>query len=156
MFSKRQRARNQVTVRALALRMKEEGYDHSAEDYAKVLKAMADAGLGQLKFDRTGEVIALVNVQTTLQSVGQAVIGKAKNLQEFKQRRKFKDFEELEEGAAPAAPSTAAQFVANHQAAQGIATITLSVGGKPVTINIPTDLPADELGALIKNLTGAK
>lgn len=70
----RERTRGQITLMGLKLRMKRSGFEYSTAEYANILKAMADCGFGTLRLDSKGKIFALINVKTTLQSIGRAVV----------------------------------------------------------------------------------
>lgn len=73
-FATRQRARGQLTVRGIQLRMKKEGFNHKNAEYADILKGMADCGIGKLKRNSRGTVYALTNITIQLQSLGKSII----------------------------------------------------------------------------------
>lgn len=149
MWAGRERARGQVTLRALTQRMvNEENKKHDPAEYAKLLKLLGNLGLGQLKYDRTGEVLGIFNVQAKLQSIGQAALGKGKSIEAFKQRAKYKPIDELE-----AAESRYEQLplpASNDK----VTSIAVPLNGQLVQIQIPSDLTDAQLGAFIKKLLG--
>lgn len=88
-FALRERTRGQLTVRAVSLRMQKQGFKHESKEYADVLKALADCGFGQIKTNRRGNVVGLFGIKATLQSIGQAVVGKGARLQNYAPRNKY-------------------------------------------------------------------
>lgn len=88
-FALRERTRGQLTVRALSMRMQKQGFNHSTKEYADVLKALADCGFGQIKTNRRGNVVGLFGIKTTLQSIGNMVVGKSRELKNFAPRNKY-------------------------------------------------------------------
>ena len=153
MFAQRKRARHQVTIRALSLRMKAEGFKHSDKEYGTVLKLLADTGFGTLQKNNRG-VLALVNVKTTLQSLGQAVIGNTQELKARKLRHTFSALAPIaqmvkEEKAAP--ESTPKQMTVYPYRATGSVSITLTVNKKPIIIPLPSTLTPEEIASLIKH-----
>jgi hypothetical protein len=89
-FALRERARSQVTVRALFNRMKKAGFDYTSNDYASVLKLMSECGFGELRTNKRGSIVGLFGVSTALQSIGQAVVGgKREPLRNYAPRNKY-------------------------------------------------------------------
>lgn len=88
-FATRERARGQVTLRALTLRMKKEGFNHDAKAYAQVLKSLADCGFGDLRMNKRGNVIGVFGIRTTLQSIGKAIIGRTEKVIKYAPRNKY-------------------------------------------------------------------
>lgn len=88
-FALRERARSQVTLRAFYNRMKKAGFKHSSQDYAEGLKILAECGFGELRYNKRANVVGLFGVRTTLQSIGQAVIGKKRELKNYAPRNKY-------------------------------------------------------------------
>lgn len=85
-FATRQRARGQVTVRALHQRLKNEGFSYGQGQYAEVLKALANAGIGEARTGKTGRLVAIVGIRATLASIGRAVIGNETVVRPFRKR----------------------------------------------------------------------
>lgn len=85
----RERTRNQITVRGLALRMARAGFKHDLAAYRMVIKAMADCGFGVAKYNKTGEIVGVHGIKTTLQSIGRAVIDGASDLKNVGNRNKY-------------------------------------------------------------------
>lgn len=93
-FALRERARSQVTVRALQQRMQAEGYELEKEQIEHALKFLANLRIGTLvtgrPYDgRPGRVKALVNIKYTLQSVGKAAQGETGGISSFNKRASF-------------------------------------------------------------------
>ncbi len=74
MWALRKRSRNEVTVAALASRMKREGFKHGRDEYLPLLKLMSRLGLGRLHTNPRGRITGIKQVETTLQSLGKAVV----------------------------------------------------------------------------------
>jgi hypothetical protein len=146
--SVRDRARCVVTLSGLSQRMKKEGYAYPDTEYAPVLKFLADLGLGRLEKNGYGRVKALRDVKMTLQSIGEAGIGKSKTLKAFKQRNKFmKLFEGPSEVVAKPKQEERRQIPTQVILPQ--AKLIVSINGKPVTIQVPSNLTEQEIAALI-------
>lgn len=158
-FAARKRARHQVTVRALSLRMKKEGFAHKDAEYAEVLSLLSDTGFGTLEKDRKGRVVALKNVKTTLQSLGKAVIGQKQELEALHLRNKFSALAPAAQlikqaKVTPIAPNTSplpAQLAVYPYRATGSISITLTINKKPVIIPLPATLTPEEIASLIKH-----
>lgn len=88
-FATRERARGQVTVRALYNRMKKQGFTHNSRSYAEGLMVMSQAGFGELRTNKRGAVVGLFGVRTTLASIGEAVVGKRNQLRNYAPRNKY-------------------------------------------------------------------
>lgn len=148
MWSGRERGRDQVTVRALKLRMDSETKKRFAsEDYAKVLKAVGQAGFGQLKYNRKGDVDAIVGIGVTLQSLGLAALGKGQTLVALRKfhplRQSVTDMEEI--------PQTVPQM---SRLPDKITSIAVPLNGVMTQIPIPDGLTDEQLGSFIKRLLG--
>lgn len=94
-FAKRQRARRQVTVSALKQAMEVEGADFTTQQYIETLKFLAQLGLGKEKVNTNGEFVGLGEIQTTLQSIGQAAAAKRPDLKRLKPQPKGPKFIDL-------------------------------------------------------------
>lgn len=88
-FATRERARGQVTVRALYNRMKKAGFTHNSRSYAEGLMVMSQAGFGDLRTNKKGGIIGLFGVRTTLASIGESVVGKKGQLRNYAPRNKY-------------------------------------------------------------------
>lgn len=88
-FALRERARGQVVVRSFNNRMKAQGFTHAPQEYGDVLKAMAECGFGDIKYNRVGNVIGLFGIKTTLSSIGQAIVGKRGVLTNYAPRNRY-------------------------------------------------------------------
>jgi len=83
-FAIRERARQQVTIGSLVLRMAQEGYKYTKGDYQNVLRFFANLGIGTLEFNPNNkEVRALKNIRLTLQSIGRAAVTTDNVLEKF-------------------------------------------------------------------------
>jgi hypothetical protein len=87
-FALRQRARAQVTLHSLTQTMDKEGFKYTRADYVEVLKVLGGLGFGKLEYDSKKRLIALKNVNTTLQSIGKAAVGKGE-LKKVQFKNKF-------------------------------------------------------------------
>ncbi len=105
-FAARERARNQLTVDTLYYRMKAGGFTYSKDECRDVIKGLGSLGIGTLKTDTGGRVIALVNIKHTLQSIGKAAIAEKNTakLDDYNQRNKYTPIPVAKEVTAPPAP----------------------------------------------------
>ncbi len=147
-FATRQRARHQVTVRALSMRMEKEGFKYKNNDYVGVLKLLSDTGFGVLRRDVKGQVTALTNIKVTLQSLGRAVIGKDKELKALTFRNKFSSLSPMAKIITNEAKPKPAVYP--YRAVSSVS-ITLTINKKPVIIPLPNTLTPEEIAALIKH-----
>ena len=139
----RKRGRNQVTVRALALRMQKEGFTYATSDYEEFLKRLAKAGLGRAITTHDGRIKALVEVKYTLQSIGQAALDGGKDLINLTKRVKFIKLpvEKLaKEAVAPTSGAVAGARV----------DIVFMVNNKPVRFHIPEHLDTNDIAVLVE------
>ena len=88
-FATRERARGQVTVRAFYNRMKKHGFKHGSTEYADGLRVLAECGFGELRLNKRGNVVGLFGIRTTLQSLGQTVVGQRGDLRNYGPRSKY-------------------------------------------------------------------
>lgn len=147
-WSQRERARDQVTVRTLYYQLKDDGKENDREEYARLLGLLSKLGLGNVKYDKKGDVIALVDVQATLQSIGQAVMGKGKTLEAFTRRAPIGRFAPAQQSYSEPAPAPRAA------ASTRPVSITIPIGGRMVDVPIPDGLSSEELGEFIRKLLG--
>jgi hypothetical protein len=165
LFAARQRARHQVTVRALFYKMSKEGFKFTKSDYAAVLKRVGQLGFGRIEYDRTGNVQALKDIKVTLQSLGEAVIRQEQvAISAYNKRNRFT---QLASSVAadlraeqPKPPKLAVvkapekQVVVYPYRSASTVSITLTIAGKPVILPIPGELSPEEIAALISHLRG--
>lgn len=165
MFGSRDRARHQVTVRALKQRMNAEGWTQFDEsDYQRVLKALANHGVGKLETTNNGKkVVALREISITLQSLGQAVVdGLRGGLEKFRPRNKYEKLKAPVAPAkapttpAPAAPTPPPMRRASDRIVAIADTITVQYKGKPVVVNVPEDFSAQEIADFLVSMRSWK
>ncbi len=151
-WAMRQRARSQVTIRALAKTMQKEGFEFPVQDYARVVHLLAANGLGHLQRGPKGKVTGLSGIKVTLQSLGMAACGQGVTLKTFNQRTHF----------AKVQPPQPAQSVPDAQPmsqtppipapkAPGL-TLTVLIKDGPLEINIPTGMTPEAVAELIRRL----
>lgn len=80
-FAMRERTRSQITVHSLKQFMDKDGHKYTREQYEEVLKFLASMKLGVLIRNSRDKVVAIKEVNTTLQSIGLAAISKTDALQ---------------------------------------------------------------------------
>lgn len=153
-FAVRERARHQVTMTSLRSKMQKAGWNIPAEDCENALKFLASLGFGTLEHDAGGKVKALTGLKVTLQSIGRAAIDKKDVLDRFAQGRKYVDLPRPREGeAAPmAAAKTGVKTILRRRATDSRVSLNTVVSGQPVTIQLPTDLTAQQLGDVVFEL----
>lgn len=144
-FATRQRARHMVSLRALSQRMEKEGFDFSPTEYSKVLRLLSDCGFGKLEKNKRGKVTALVEVKTTLQSLGAAVLGQQKKVDAYHRRQMYKDVVAVSQ-AVKKSPQTLTVYPYR---ASSTVSITLTINGKPIIVPIPGELTPEEIAGLI-------
>ena len=75
LFALRERTRSTLTVSALSQKMREEGFNYSAEQYRQVLQLLIECKLGESMPSRTGLIKGLKNIKVNLPELGKAVCG---------------------------------------------------------------------------------
>lgn len=93
-FGTRHRTRNQITVKGLALAMRRSGFNHDAQEYARVIELLGAVGLGQVRHTKSGNVIGVFGIKQTLQSIGRAVIDGERTIKNFAPRNKYSPIKE--------------------------------------------------------------
>lgn len=141
MWCQRKRARNSVTVGALKQRMDGLGYKYPIAVYQNLLQFLAKLGFGKLESGPKGNIRALREVRTTLQSIGQTAIGETVKLETWKQRTKFNQIAAANKQAIEKAWSTP-KFDSK-------VTIATSINGKLVNIDIPKEFTPDDIAKLV-------
>lgn len=148
-FALRHRARQQVTVGTLRLKMAQEGYNFSKTQCQQVLRFLSSLGIGYLEFDQaTKELVALKNIKLTLQSIGLAAIGNTGNLVRFNPLTEFLELPvktAVQPAPAPPKPKVTDAFDA---------ALTVNVEGRLMTFDISNGLSAKELIKLISDRYG--
>lgn len=146
-FAMRERARAQVTMSALEQKMRAERFSFDRQDYVRVLKLLAELGLGRLDTDTRGRVRALKDIKTSLQSIGAAACGQSTKLDRFKMRNKFS---KITAGVVKEKLAAPVEVPAPQKEA-GVTAIglTVSINGKMMTVSVPKDLTAQEIALLV-------
>lgn len=146
-FAIRERARQQVTLDSLAVRMKTEGYKFERKDYGRALSFLALMGIGYIEHDKENNVVALKNIRTTLQSIGQVGVGDKKVLKTFQPDIEFKDLPlpKIERVAAVKVP-TKPMMEPNKTYR---AFLTVMFDGTPVPFELPKGLTTKDLSTLL-------
>lgn len=166
MFAARERARSQVTLRGLKQRMEAEGWDKFDDsDYKRVLKLLAEHGIGKLEKDSSGRVTALTEIKITLQSLGQAVLGGVrKGVEKWSPRNKYVPVKKPATPPAPpkveekrsVEPATTPHPMrrATDQAPliDAAETLTVRYNGKPLVFQVPEGFTAQEIADFLVNL----
>lgn len=161
-FALRERARQQVTMAALRLRMGQEGFNHTKEDYSKVLKFLASLGFGTLEHDRSNNITALKNIRMTLQSIGLAAVGtKNEKLEAFNPQF---DYQKLtlpkatvlpQQPTAKTPPPQVQDVKPAHKdtnikpISDFLASVVVEINGKPVVFPLPKGFTPKDLGDLL-------
>jgi hypothetical protein len=139
MFTERKRPRQTLTLLGIEHRMKlEKGVNFPKEDYIPAIKALAEAGFGELDKDPKGQIVGLKNIKTKLKSIGMVLAGQSKEFETFKARPKFVEFKV--KGVVPKPKAIAKPFNLS---------IQVSVNGKIVHIPVPKELSTQDVAELI-------
>jgi hypothetical protein len=126
----RHRARNQVTMRALNLKMTKEGFKFDTALYERTLKLLSQLGFGRVEYDKNGNVKALKDIRVKLQSIGKATVGTGRKLVNFKQKNKFDSIE--------VKPIQKPSVI-----------LTCVVNGKAVNMTLPPSMTFDEIATIM-------
>lgn len=130
----RKRARSNINVRSLALKMQKEGFNYTVEEYRDIIKFLADLGFGRLDTDAKGRVKGLKDIRVSLQSIGQTACGEQVQLRGFRPRNRFAMI-----GSIKPKPKQVETEI----------DVSIKMNGKAVKIQVPKDLTAEEIAALI-------
>lgn len=154
LFASRQRARQEVTLRALYYKMYKEGFSHRREAYAQVLQRLAELGVGEIQKNYRGRIVALKNVRITLQSLGKAVLQGGMVLRTMRRRNRYQSLPTTANAnpTAPVIPITRAPKPKATEIAMGATKLTVLYCGKNVGIDLPTGLTAKQLVGLMSAL----
>ena len=136
----RKRARNNLTIGGLDQKMRSEGFTFTKSQYAEVLKLLASLGVGRLDTDAKGKVRALKDIKIKLQSLGEAAVGQAKKLENWRQRHKYSPLVATAEMIKPKAGGEGTGFPVS---------ITVVINGKPVNFRVPKELNENEIADLV-------
>lgn len=148
-FAIRERARQQVSVVALAAAMKKQGFEFSRNEYEHVLKFMGSLGLGTLDKDSRGRVRALKGIKLTLQSIGLAAVGEKKELTKYSPAAKFSKIPGVPQTILDKPPTTPKPTASKSVCK---VTFTVTVDDKTVVFDIPEGVPKEDLGQFIASL----
>lgn len=146
-FANRKRARQQITLATLKLKMSKEGFNFPQVQYENVLKSLADLGIGKLDFDPKGQLRSLKNIKLTLQSIGKAALNKEQKLSILRLSTEFEDVPNTE--AVIKAPLIVAS---NPLPIEYPIAITVKIDGESISFPLPKGLTTKELGALLADL----
>jgi len=148
-FAIRERARQQVTLNSLSLRMLEEGYKHGTKDYAQVLKDLAGLGIGNLEFDpKTKEIRALKNIKLTLQSIGKAAVGDVSKVDGFSPQHSYAALPVRAVPTITPAPEKAPEKSEKKEADYRVKIVAL-INSKEIEFPLPLALTIKEIGELL-------
>lgn len=139
-FATRERARGQVTVRALYNRMKKQGFEHNSLSYAEGLMVMSQAGFGDLRTNKRGGVIGLFGVRTTLASIGEAVVGKKGQLRNYAPRNKYSP---IPVSSTTSKPALKMSQMTSHEAKREVLKALSGVDNLVRSILSDTTIPAE-------------
>lgn len=146
----RKRARSSITVTGLAIRMRKEGFNYVPSDYSATLKILASVGLGTAKANSRGKVVALTNINVSLQSIGRAALGKSNSFIPY-----MDSPQPTYSNLVPLSSKPVVEAPKKPQAEPKTQTdlaLVVRINGKPVNINIPPSYSTSEVAFLISRL----
>ena len=133
-FVTRLRTRNQVYARALRRRVaKEQGQNYPLEAYCEVLAGLGRMGLGDVVKNTRGRVVALRNVVTTLQSIGEVALAGSDRVRLVKW------------GKSRALESVPKLVESN-------VVLTFVMHGLPINVSLPRGLVSEDLTQIVTKL----
>lgn len=141
-FAQRERARSQVTVGALMLRMEHAGFHFKRAQYEEVLKTLAALGVGRLEA-KNNKVKALRDIRLTLQSVGQVAVGKQEAPDIFNRRNKYTNLPAARQGTKPSQGKQETKYPI---------AIVATIRGEDVSFPLSFELTGAQICVLIQNL----
>lgn len=146
MWALRKRSRNEVTINGLAAKMKKEGFKHGRDEYIPLLRLMSKLGLGKLQVNQKGRVTALKQVETTLQSLGRAVVDvkQPAALRRMKKKNHFAPIALNSETSQVKAPEVPAP-IKKHPPTS----ITVQMGTKSLTFPIDPTVNEEEAAFMV-------
>lgn len=144
-FAERERTRQQITMANLVIAMAKEGKTFSKDEYIDALKFMADLGLGHLEV-RKGKVKALINIKTTLQSIGQAAIAQRDRLDPFRPKTIFTKLPPIVEK-----PQTKVEMPQKETS-----TFSFTLEGETYSFELPKSVSSKDLLGIVSNIYGKK
>lgn len=142
-FALRKRTRRQVTIQNLYWTMVNEGFNFKKDEYQKELDFLADLGVGSLDKTKDGSIVALKNINVTLQSLGFSALNRRQNLK----TAMFKDL-------LPIQPSVSIKKskVENHQEPVSEpykATVSFEIKGRKVVLDLEPAVSPSEFFAIL-------
>lgn len=143
LFSLRKRATSSITVTSLMIVMKMEGIIAPRQKYVEFFKFLADCKIGDLLVTN-GRVRGLININTTISSLGRVAIGEQASLNNFIQHRK-NQYQVLEK--------TTNGFGNTTLLVRNGVNLTVYINDKPISMDLPKGLSRDELATVIENLS---
>ncbi len=146
-WAMRQRARSQITVKAVAKTMKRERFDFKTEDYERIMQLLAVNGFGHLQRNPKGRVTGLKDIKVTLQSLGLAACGQGAVLRIVHKRPKFVRMHQTKP-AQPPIPTI--RTPAKPKVEYKPMILTVSLGGRTLDIPLPADITDEELSVLVR------
>lgn len=143
-FALRKRARRQVTVQGLALRMKEEGFPFPKKDYESFIAFMASLGLGTLHAGKNGRPLAIKDIGVTLQSLGRAALGVDPSMEFLKKKKNT--FHRIHMAVEPQTPVSIPLAPVK---------LTVTLNSKQITFPIQDDLSDEDVAFLVRKFRTA-
>ena len=141
-FAIRERARAQVTIASLRLTMGREGFHYPTAKYESILSFLASLGIGKLQKEN-GKIKALVEVKTTLQSIGAAALNSAQSLQAFSPGNTFEPLP-LTTSVKPTQKDVTLNKPRLHNAI-----LTVTINDKEIEFPLPRAISSEELGYIL-------
>lgn len=131
----RKRARSNINIRSLAVKMQKEGFNYTMDQYREIIKLLSDLGFGKLDVDSKGRITGIKDIKVSLQSLGQSACGQESQLKSFSKRNKFSMVGSVKPKQEPTVETEI--------------DVSIKMRGKAVKIQIPKDLTAEEIAAII-------
>lgn len=147
LFAMRERGRQQVTVPHLRLTLSHNGFHFTRAQVESSLQLLARLGIGRLSLDR-GNILALSDIKVTLQSIGAVALGSQDSLEKLASKiPQLKLADQLAKREA-VKPIPATQDKQPSEVPK--TTLTFNVGGRPITLAVPTEISPTQLHSIIE------
>lgn len=147
-LANRERTRRNLDLIALQRTMEQHGADFKREAYEHVISVLGNLGFGRVKLSSSGKILGLTDINTTLQSIGQASAGKTDKLEQFKQKRLNK-FKKLPDVLKPSILDKVEPPIVKSKAYELF--LTVIVNKAPIVIPGPANLKPEDLGEFLVN-----
>jgi hypothetical protein len=172
-LANRERTRRNLDLVALQRTMEQHGADFKRETYEHAISKLGALGFGRVKRSPGGKILGLTDINTTLQSIGQASAGKVDKLEQFKAKKlnKFKKLPDIAEkimeetpnakrpglsesewaNLKPAKTAYEKPAITKPKSRAYSLFLTVMINSSPVVFPGPANMKPEDLGAFLLN-----